>query len=83
MGDGTQELRRVPLLLEGVGFRSGADQLQGRGAQFPALLPLPGHQGAADAHCGPGRHLCNPFITGDALIRHHLERGHAGAVIDL
>ena len=82
VGDGAQELLRMPLFLERITGLRRADQLNARSAQFPFLSRCRGrHQVALDYGGGPGREMGEILGPRRARIHHDLQVREAGAIV--
>ena len=83
MGDGTQELVGMALLLEREGGLVGkAEHGHGRGADFPLLALAKGfHKVTANAHGGTGVHAFKGGPGFRTLVNDDLKVLEAGAVV--
>lgn len=84
VGDLTQKLRRVALLLERVGVVRPAQQADFPGLHLPGLaLALRRHEGADHLQGGSGGETVDTLESGAGLGHDHLEVLQAGAIVDL
>ena len=85
VGDGAQVLEGVALLGDGVGFRvfHVSDDVHLARLDFP-VLPLAGGLGhrTGHDHGAAGAEFDDLVVVGECLVRHHLQVGEAGAVVD-